>query len=399
MSIAYSTASIKNTATVGKSTLSEIYYQTIQPNVEADFKTELTDCIQQLQHFLLQKTEYQPVLIRVFAKVYSTSDFLQKRNLMQQANCNFFPFSLIPQAPAAPFQVCVEASFVVSPANPVIYGCYRGTDYALVCNGKHREVWTAAAFPDKPDEMPDAERAFSTLKQLYAHLDFRLEDIVRQWNYIGNIYQRSKEQQQYYQLFNEVRKWYYTGLGVETGYPAATGIGMSQPGVAIETHAIKPGVEVSCDAISNPLQCEAFYYGQEVLVGQTGEIQKSKSAPLFERARLVHDNNRSILFVSGTAAIIGQQTVAPGNAAEQTRISIKNIERLASPENLLNRVPKLTCIPNKFAYVRVYVKQAEHIALVGSICQNYFQETPITIVQADVCRENLLVEIEAEMHS
>ena len=57
-------------------------------------------------------------------------------------------------------------------------------------------------------------------------------NLVRQWNYIGNILE-IKHGFQNYQIFNEVRSEVYQKYRTIAGYPAATGIGMKLDGVSL----------------------------------------------------------------------------------------------------------------------------------------------------------------------
>jgi hypothetical protein len=43
------------------------------------------------------------------------------------------------------------------------------------------------------------------------------------------------------------------------------------------------------------------------------------------------------------------------------------------------------------------VKNEADIPVVQAICRNYFGEVPMLVVKADICRADLLVEIEAEL--
>ena len=103
--------------------------------------------------------------------------------------------------------------------------------------------------------------------------------------------------------------------------------------------------------------------------------------------------------VSGTASIIGQDTIGLGDVEEQTRVTIDNISKLTHPDNIRKHYPEIETVPVKFSYVRVYVKNKEDIAKVREICKCSYGDTPTTYVVADICRKNLLVEIEAELVS
>jgi len=80
-------------------------------------------------------------------------------------------------------------------------------------------------------------------------------------------------------------------------------------------------------------------------------------------------------------------------------VTIENIKALASAENLRRQCHDIKSIPETYSYIRVYVKHKQDIPAVRSICNEVYGNTPATFVVADICRDNLLVEIEAELIS
>ena len=63
-------------------------------------------------------------------------------------------------------------------------------------------------------------------------------------------------------------------------------------------------------------------------------------------------------------------------------------------ENLQNHgISNVNNIPFP-SYIRVYVKNKEDIMVVQKICQQYYGDIPALYLVSDVCRDDLLVEIE-----
>jgi hypothetical protein len=50
----------------------------------------------------------------------------------------------------------------------------------------------------------------------------------------------------------------------------------------------------------------------------------------------------------------------------------------------------------KFILLRVYVKNQDDFIKVKAICRERFPDVPSVFIESDICRDNLLVEIEAE---
>ena len=236
----------------------------------------------------------------------------------------------------------------------------------------------------------NAETAFCTLAEIFQTRNFPVNSIVRQWNYLEDILGFDGGQQRY-QEFNNVRSVFYGNAFRDSGYPAATGIGMNCGGVIIEFVAVKSDV-VKTVPVDNPGQVAAHHYSNDVLVGEGCML---KSTPKFERARYFELFGKKQVFISGTAAIVGEKTVGAGDPEEQTKVTIQNILRLYSPEVLA----KISSQPidAKYGHARVYVKRRKDFPIIKKTFKTHFGNLPVVYIVADICRENLLVEIEGKV--
>lgn len=240
------------------------------------------------------------------------------------------------------------------------------------------------------DCQADASLVFKTLQQQIDETNFEISDITRQWNYIEGIVSK-KENHQNYQVFNDARSHFYQDHFEENGYPAATGIGMKAGGVLIDYIAIK-GDNVTNVPIDNPVQIPAHKYHQDCLMGlPTGDV---KTTPKFERGRYVSLNGEEIVFISGTAAITGEKTANAGDVEQQTRLTIDNIDKLVSKDNLSKNIIPLDL---KFNYLRIYIKDKKDFKKVRELCEKRYGNVPMVWLQANICRDDLTVEIEATL--
>lgn len=236
----------------------------------------------------------------------------------------------------------------------------------------------------------NSEKAFETLSDVLEKAGFSLENIVRQWNYLENIL-GFDEKEQRYQAFNDVRSHYYGSVFENNGYPAATGIGMNRGGVIIEFVAVK-GEEVITSPVDNPEQISAHSYSEKVLVG---EECLAKTTPKFERARYFCYGGKKQIFISGTASITGENTVGVGDPVLQTEVTIQNIQRLYSGE-VLRKLADEKLEP-KYGHARVYVKNRKDFHAIRRTFKKHFGNLPVVYIIADICRDNLLVEIEGKV--
>lgn len=235
---------------------------------------------------------------------------------------------------------------------------------------------------------------FRKIRLLLEKEELEISDIVRQWNYIGAI-TAFEGSVQNYQAFNDSRSLFYQQADwSKHGYPAATGIGMGCGGVIVELIASRINPKSGAiHAIDNPLQIAAHLYSQDVLLGKEDERLSNRSTPKFERAKTIWSDAGYTCFVSGTAAIRGEESLENTNIHKQTRLTIENINHLISASNQEHygvRIKEETEISS----VRIYVKNPDDYEAVRQETELNWGTLPALYVEADVCREELLVEIE-----
>jgi enamine deaminase RidA (YjgF/YER057c/UK114 family) len=206
--------------------------------------------------------------------------------------------------------------------------------------------------------------------------------VVRQWAYVEgvlDVHADLRAECQGYQAFNDVRAQAYARTEFPAGYPAATGIGQAAGGVVLEFVALDaPGATVV--PLSNPRQTDAHRYSAGLLVGESIATRTAPCTPRFERGKRVIRGGEEILLVSGTAAIVGERSVGAGDVAAQTATTIENIRAIVGACGL--------------SQLRAYVKRPGDVAVVRRLCEEAFGRIPALYVRADVCRDELLVEIE-----
>ena len=299
------------------------------------------------------------------------------------------PVTLIPQRllPESGLAVMIytlegDASFRLKEENGVCYGIMESIEEKLL----FVEGIPASDFTESVHKQ--SEEVLSKLDALLSAYDFEVSDIVRQWNYIGNIVSY-KDGKQNYQEFNDARSLYYAKGDWHNGYPAATGIG-STDGIIVGGIAFKKRRGEGVYPIDNPLQVAAHIYSKKVLIDNAADA--IKSTPKFERAKLIESANGVCCFVSGTAAIRGEESVDPNSASMQTIKTIENIEHLVSKDNLV----RFGCKPYdlRYAFFHIFIKNEKDYDEVRAIVEKAYPQVPALYSLADVCRSELLVEIE-----
>jgi len=238
--------------------------------------------------------------------------------------------------------------------------------------------------------------AFGAMRALLGSVNVRFDQVIRTWLYLGDIVGPDGATQRYMEL-NRARTDYYEGTRFLADrlppgqhgavYPSSTGIGADDRDVMMSCIALVTDREdILATPLENPRQTSAFDYAASY----------GPKSPKFSRAMALSCGSHATIFVSGTASITSSETRHVGDAAAQTHETLTNIEALIAEENLARHgMPGLGTTLANLGLVRVYVKRAEDYAAVRSACQSRLGELPTVYAYADVCRPELLVEIEA----
>jgi enamine deaminase RidA (YjgF/YER057c/UK114 family) len=260
-------------------------------------------------------------------------------------------------------------------------------------------AWVHAAYilpqTDSTGAYEQAASAFGQLRALLAGANVRVEQIVRTWLYLGGILAGEGTTQRYKEL-NRARSDFYEGLAFLDGrlppghprpvYPASTGIGAEGRGISMGAIAlVTERPDIVAVPLENPRQTAAYNYAGSY----------SPKSPKFSRAMALSCGDYATIFISGTASITHSETRHPGDPAAQTHETLDNIAALIAEENLAHHgLPGLGTSLDGLGLARVYVKRQEDYARIRAVCEERLGELPTIYALADVCRPELLVEIE-----
>jgi len=240
-----------------------------------------------------------------------------------------------------------------------------------------------------------ATAVFDSLYTLLGDEGFFLDQVLRTWIYQGHLVLAEGKTQRYKEL-NRARTDFFEGTEFlnqylpsnyeGTVYPASTGIGADGFDIVVSAVAFDASREgVITVPLENPNQTSAFDYGETY----------SPQSPKFSRAMAVAVDNNCMVFVSGTASITDSESQHIENPVKQTEQTLDNIAALISGTNLdRHGVSGYTCGLDNLECVRVYVKRPSQLDLIRQVCKRRLPDVPILYTIADVCRPELLVEIE-----
>ncbi len=200
------------------------------------------------------------------------------------------------------------------------------------------------------------------------NMDFN--NIVRTWFYLDDLLS-------WYDEFNKVRNEFFTEKDIFNNMiPASTGIGAGNINDSIllsDVFSVRPkNINFKIYPIDSPLQCPASDY---------------KSS--FSRAVEINHPDYRQLIISGTASINPDgKTEHVGNIYKQIELTMNVVSGILKSRNM------------EWANVTkgiVYFKDISDISVFYEFCEiNNIPQMPLAMLQADICREELLFEIEVD---
>jgi chorismate lyase/3-hydroxybenzoate synthase len=207
--------------------------------------------------------------------------------------------------------------------------------------------------------------------------------LLRVWNYFADINGMVDGSERYRQ-FNAGRQQAFIDVqrSAFEGSPAACALGTHGGPLQVFFLAGRHAPL----AIENPRQVSAYRYPDTY----------GPRAPTFSRAALAELGGNTALFISGTASIVGHASMHVGDVRRQTEESLVNVAAVRSAAEQRSGL----AFPAGEMIHTVYVRRAEDFAAVREIFERSVgADSPAAreaiYLQADVCRSELLVEIEA----
>lgn len=238
-------------------------------------------------------------------------------------------------------------------------------------DGLGTHVFLGDIHPTDPhaSKTDQAKQAFDQLEIALAHCGMGMPSLVRTWIFLDDILS-------WYGPFNVLRKELFEAKHL-FGHllPASTGVGVKNPsGTAAVMGAWavdRPSPQLRISELPSPMQCAAPQYGS-----------------CFSRAVEFNSPGLRRMIISGTASIGPDGgTVFIGDVEaqiEQTMSVVKAL--LASRQMDLSHITRATA----------YFKHIQDASAFSGWCHPAEPSFPVLVLQADVCRTELLFELELD---
>ena len=204
--------------------------------------------------------------------------------------------------------------------------------------------------------------------------------LLRMWNYFDAINLGAGDDERY-RVFCTGRTVGMQSLGLAR-FPAATVIGRHEASRRLQVYWLagrQPGM-----ALENPRQTASVHYPREY----------GPTPPTFSRAMLV---TPGLLMISGTASIVGHATRHAGDVRRQLAEIFGNLDSLLSRAN--SHAPALPPRLGHQTLIKAYLRDRSDLQPVEQALRERLPAgTPFLVLAGDVCRSDLLVELDC-LHS
>ncbi len=215
---------------------------------------------------------------------------------------------------------------------------------------------------------------------IFDYLDQRgYPNLIRIWHYLPDIHFEERALERYRRFsLGRHEAFVAKGRAISTDAPAASAVGKRSGATVIcFLAAPRPGIP-----IENPRQVSAYSY----------PAQYGPRGPTFSRALFTSWDGQPQLYISGTAAIFGHLSQHEGDAGAQAGETIVNLRSVMDEARAHGRMDVRQDTDLQF---KVYLRQPEYHAVAQAQLRKAFGPGPsIVYLQADICRPELLLEIE-----
>ncbi len=216
------------------------------------------------------------------------------------------------------------------------------------------------------------QNVFEKAQRLLRDQGLDFSSTVRTWLFADRILT-------WYDQLNQARnKFFHTQHIYDKLVPASTGVGVYNPygrALAAQVLAVQPkNGHLTIGKVDSPMQCAAMNYRSS-----------------FSRAVKITGPKTNRIYISGTASIDQDgKTVFVNDTSSQIDRTMQVVEAILKQENMT-----LTDTTGAIAYF----KHRQDFGLFDDYCRKQGIQLPHVKVHADICRDDLLFELELEAAS
>ena len=341
------------------------YFYCLAPQEEDTFSSMLVRLAE-----VIRKAGAQVISLEVFGGLGSGA--VQREVVKEAFGDAAFPVTWVEEKSGAASKVTGIQAWAISnvPVLPIIFnGTVLGTYYD-VPSGRYCRLGGVVPSDTALSRQEQSDAVFQRMDAALQLCDMQFTQVMRTWFFNHHLLD-------WYDAFNASRDAFFREKQMfQYVVPASTGIEGGNPAsAALEAGAlaiIPANEEVAVCAVPSPLQCAALEYGST-----------------FSRAAEIREPGVRRLFISGTASISPDgESQFNGDAAAQIKRTMEVAEAI-----LQSRGMDLSCTTRALTYF----KHAEDIPLFDAWRrETNAPDIPTIRIHNDVCRDDLLFEIELD---
>jgi len=208
--------------------------------------------------------------------------------------------------------------------------------------------------------------------------------IYRVWNYLPDINQVSLGLEQYQAFSSGRARAFEAAFGPEyrRNLPAASAVGCRGGSIAL---AFVAGAQ-SPQYFENPEQIPAYDYPQKY----------GPHSPSFARATVAVQEGRPLIYLSGTSAVKGHDTVFPGSVGAQIECTLDNLRLISRAAGAGEDLGAALGYERQF---KVYLRHRTDFPMAKARLDTglFRRGDRVVWLQADLCRADLTIEVEASL--
>lgn len=227
------------------------------------------------------------------------------------------------------------------------------------------------ATPSTDDLEATARRVYATIGPLLK--DRRFPHLLRMWNQMSRINEEEASLERYRRFCAGRFAGFEEAGWTEASFPAASGVGTDdRDAFAVYFIATRRKPE----HFENPRQVAAYHYPRRY----------GPKSPSFARATSITWDNERQIYIAGTASVVGHLSMHVGDLPGQFEETFRNIEAVIERAG----GPGLDAL----SMLKVYLRDAGDVETVRSWISESIGDIPTVFLRSDICRAELLIEIE-----
>ncbi len=198
--------------------------------------------------------------------------------------------------------------------------------------------------------------------------------ILKIWHYFPDLLKNYSNNKTNYSLLCDARETIYIETFENQNFPAATVIGIEGKKILIYFFS---AFCKSYSALENKRQVSSYNYPKSIF----------KEKPMFSRAVSFIPNNykKKKFLISGTASIIGYESIHLDNVIKQLEEALINYNNFIKPEDIILNVSRV--------YLSKKIEDSS-VKIINKKLEDFFGLNKYILLQGEMCRKELLIEIE-----